>query len=97
MTERRLVRIREDGQVTLPPETQRRYGLKKGDLVTLEDTGQGVVIKPVGTAEPGVGSPWLAELYELFGPVRQEATRSSAAEIDDAIDAAVKAVRRARA
>lgn len=46
--------------------------------------------------EAHLGSPWLKELYDLFAPVRQEAVAAemSEAEINAAIDAAVRAVRR---
>lgn len=46
MPERKLVRIQEKGQVTLPAEVRRKLGLKKGDLVTVEATEDGVVIMP---------------------------------------------------
>ncbi len=44
------------------------------------------------------GSPWLAELYERFAPIRQEAIDRGYTEedINDAIDAAVTAVRQMR-
>ena len=44
--ERKLVRIQEKGQVTLPAEIRRRLGLKKGDLVAVEGTPEGVLITP---------------------------------------------------
>jgi AbrB family looped-hinge helix DNA binding protein len=44
--ERRLVRIQEKGQVTLPADIRRRLGLKKGDLVAVEGTPDGVLITP---------------------------------------------------
>ncbi len=44
MTARKLVRMQEKGQVTLPAETRRRLGLKKGDLVAVVDTPEGVLI-----------------------------------------------------
>jgi AbrB family looped-hinge helix DNA binding protein len=46
MTERKLVRIQEKGQVTLPAETRRKLGLKKGDLVAVTETPEGVLITP---------------------------------------------------
>jgi len=42
-------------------------------------------------------SAWFKELYDYFAPVRVEATRQSEEEIDRAIDAALKAVRKGRA
>jgi hypothetical protein len=42
------------------------------------------------------GSPWLRELYELFARVRESLAQHSEAEINDAIDEAIAAVRRDR-
>ena len=46
MVERKLVRIQEKGQVTLPAEVRRKFGLKKGDLVAVIETPEGVLITP---------------------------------------------------
>ena len=46
MAERRLVRVQEKGQVTLPAEVRRKLGLKKGDLVAVLETPDGVLITP---------------------------------------------------
>jgi AbrB family looped-hinge helix DNA binding protein len=45
-TEPKLVRIQEKGQVTLPAEVRRNLGLKKGDLVAVEETDEGILISP---------------------------------------------------
>lgn len=34
------------GQITLPAETRKRFGIKGGDVVLLEDRGHEIVIKP---------------------------------------------------
>ena len=44
--ERRLVRVQEKGQVTLPAEVRKNLGLKKGDLVAVTETPEGVLITP---------------------------------------------------
>ena len=44
--ERKLVRIQEKGQVTLPAAVRKRLGLKKGDLVAVVGTPEGVLITP---------------------------------------------------
>ena len=44
--ERNLVRVQEKGQVTLPADVRRRLGLKKGDLVAVVETPEGVLITP---------------------------------------------------
>ena len=42
--ERRLVRVQEKGQVTLPAGVRKRLGIKKGDFVAVVDTEDGVLI-----------------------------------------------------
>jgi AbrB family looped-hinge helix DNA binding protein len=44
--ETKLVRIQENGQITLPASIRKRLGLKKGDLVAVEETPEGVLITP---------------------------------------------------
>lgn len=46
VAERHLVRIQEKGQVTLPADIRKRLGLKKGDLVAVVETPDGVLITP---------------------------------------------------
>jgi AbrB family looped-hinge helix DNA binding protein len=43
---RRFVRVQEKGQVTLPAEVRKNLGLKKGDLVAVTQTPEGVLITP---------------------------------------------------
>lgn len=44
--ERRLIRVQEKGQVTLPVDVRKKLGLKKGDLVSVTETDGGVLITP---------------------------------------------------
>lgn len=46
MTAKKLVRIQDKGQVTLPVEVRKQFGLKKGDLVAVTATPEGVLITP---------------------------------------------------
>jgi AbrB family looped-hinge helix DNA binding protein len=45
-SESKLVRIQEKGQVTLPAAVRKRLSLKKGDLVAVVATPDGVLITP---------------------------------------------------
>ena len=38
--------IQERGQITLPVDLRRKYGLKKGDVIRFEDTADGILINP---------------------------------------------------
>jgi AbrB family looped-hinge helix DNA binding protein len=46
MIDRKLVRIQEKGQVTILQEIRKKLGLKRGDLVAVMETPEGVFITP---------------------------------------------------
>jgi AbrB family looped-hinge helix DNA binding protein len=46
VTAQTLTRIQEKGQITLPAELRRRLGVKKGDLVAVAETVDGILITP---------------------------------------------------
>jgi antitoxin PrlF len=46
MNDRKLVRVQEKGQVTIPTEIRKKLGLKRGDLVAVMETPDGVFITP---------------------------------------------------
>jgi AbrB family looped-hinge helix DNA binding protein len=46
MNDRKLVRMQEKGQVTIPQEIRKKLGLKRGDLVAVVETPDGVFITP---------------------------------------------------
>ena len=43
---RTLVRIQDKGQITLPAALRRKLGLRTGDLVAVEETADGVLLRP---------------------------------------------------
>ena len=46
VAERKLVRVQDNGQVTLPAAVRKRLGLKKGDLVVVTETPEEVLLTP---------------------------------------------------
>ncbi len=46
MATTKLMRVQEKGQVTLPAQVRRRYGIKQGDLVGVTETADGILITP---------------------------------------------------
>jgi antitoxin PrlF len=46
MNDQKFVRIQEKGQVTIPTEIRKKLGLKRGDLVAVVETPEGVFITP---------------------------------------------------
>ena len=59
---RSLVRVQEKGQITLPADVRKRLGLKKGDLVAIIETPDGVLITP----QEVVASRALADIGEAL-------------------------------
>lgn len=43
---KRAYTLQENGQITLPSEWREKYGLKKGDVITFEETDQGLLVTP---------------------------------------------------
>ena len=46
MQDRKLVRMQEKGQVTIPTDIRKKLGLRRGDLVAVMETPDGVFITP---------------------------------------------------
>jgi AbrB family looped-hinge helix DNA binding protein len=46
MNNRKLVRVQEKGQVTIPTKIRKKLRLKRGDLVAVMETPDGVFITP---------------------------------------------------
>jgi AbrB family looped-hinge helix DNA binding protein len=61
---RKLVKVQERGQITLPVEFRRKWGLKAGDLVAVEETSTGATVVPQKTLT-------AAELDELGEVLRE--------------------------
>ncbi len=67
MSERRLARIQENGQVTLPAESRNRRGVKKGDLVEITETDEGWVIAPRKVVAAGAHEAGVTDAADLPG------------------------------
>jgi AbrB family looped-hinge helix DNA binding protein len=63
---RRLVRIQANGHVTVPAEIRRKHNLKKGDVVMVQDTDQGVLITSQATAPETLTRRHGISLADLF-------------------------------
>ncbi len=96
-TPTRLIRPLRGGQITIPAEFRQRLGIQADTVLQVTLSEGELRIKPLQVTERAAGSPWLRELYDTFAAVRQEASRFTEAEVDQAIDEAVTAVRRKRA
>jgi AbrB family looped-hinge helix DNA binding protein len=76
VVKRKLVRVQERGQITLPVEFRRKWDLKPGDLVAVEETPTGAAVVPQRTIP-------AAELEE-----REEIFRNSGITLEEWIESA---------
>lgn len=90
----RIVRQLRGGQITIPADYRRRLGITDDSLLQMSAEAGELRIKPV-RATNQAGSDWIKDLYDLFAPVRAQATKHSEEEVNTAIDKAVQAVRKA--
>ena len=90
----RIVRQLRGGQVTIPADYRRRLGITDDSLLQMSAEAGELRIKPVRVTDQA-GSDWVKELYDLFAPVREQASKRSEQEVNDTIDEAVQAVRKA--
>lgn len=85
--------VQERGQVTLPREFRKKYGLKKGDVIVFRETEEGLLISPreaqvmqlldeIGEAlrEKGIS---LDELIESGREIREELYQEKYAKGDE--------------
>ena len=91
----KLVRSLRSGQITIPVDFREKLGIDSETLLKISLMNGELRIKPVNVAE-GVsqGSPWLKEAYDAFADVRKHMEQYTEEEINEAIDQAVKAVRK---
>lgn len=89
----RLVRPLRGGQITIPADFRKRLGISEDTLLEVRLEDGELRLKPLHTRQTAGAAPWMKDLYDLFAPVREEASPFDEEEIDEAIDAAVKAVR----
>jgi|GEM_PF-636521 len=92
---KKIVRPLRSGEITIPAAFRKQLGIDEQSLLQMSITDGELRIKPGAVREVTQGSLWLRDLYNYFAPVREEAQAKgySEDEINDAIDAAVSAVR----
>jgi bifunctional DNA-binding transcriptional regulator/antitoxin component of YhaV-PrlF toxin-antitoxin module len=91
----RTIRPLRSGRITIPADFRRQLGITDESLLQMSVEGEELRIRTLQTVSDAAGSPWLAELYRRFAPVREEAIEEgyTEEEINEAIDRAVVAVR----
>ena len=91
----KIVRQLRSGQVTIPVEFRRALGIEGEGMLQMTLADGELRIRPVHATEQAADTSWYRQLYDYFAPVREEiaARGISEQEVNDDIDAAVRAVR----
>lgn len=77
MTE--YIRVGKRGTVVIPAQTRRKYGLDEGEMLAMEESAAGLVLRPVRAYEVEVYTPERTAEFMLNNAV-------DAAEYDAALD-----------
>ncbi len=93
---RRLVKQLRHGQITIPKEFREALGLDKDDLLSLALNEGKLEIEPVKVTPKRKGSSWAREFYQVFSPIRASLETYTEEEVNQAIDEAVKEVRKTK-
>lgn len=93
----KVVRPLRNGQITIPAEFRQKLEIDEHTLLQIVLVSGELHIRPVRIANRQAGSLWAKELYDMFAPVRKEASKYKEEEIDKDIETAVRAVRKKRA
>ena len=64
MGDRTTLLVSQRGQITLPAELRRRFGLKQGGVVTLEEREGEIVLRPAAVVDIEIYSDEDIELWE---------------------------------
>lgn len=92
----KIVRPLRGGQVTIPADFREKLGIEADTLLQISLMQGELRIKPVQVSDKpqAAGSPWLKEAYKAFADIRKQTEQYSEEEISEAIDQALKAVRK---
>lgn len=70
------VLVTRKGQVTIPLEYRRKYGIKRGTRILVEDVGGGLLLRPIPSLEEQAGIDAgkydVRELKRLLDRLREE-------------------------
>ncbi len=78
------IRVGKRGTVVIPADARRRYGLDEGEMLVMEESAGGLLLKPVRAYEVEVYTPQRRAEFLLNNAI-------TAAEYDEAV-AAVRAM-----
>lgn len=95
----KIIKSLRSGQLTIPADFREKMGINEDTLLRISLMKGELRIKPVQVSDKtqSEGSPWLKEAYDAFADVRKKMEKYSEEEINEAIDQAVKAVRKSHA
>ena len=77
------IRVLQKGKITIPAEVRKRFGIKEGDVLTLNFSGGGLVLFPPKTVpNPTELLSGLARGLEVREPVDEELRKAAASRVE---------------
>lgn len=87
--------IRNKGQITLPAKLRRKLGLEEGDFVEVEETEDGILLKPRKLIDADQGYFWQDE-WRLGEMAADRDIEKGRYEVFDDVDDLVKSIKKKR-
>ncbi|OGG31593.1 hypothetical protein A3I51_02995 [Candidatus Gottesmanbacteria bacterium RIFCSPLOWO2_02_FULL_38_8] len=89
-----LVKPLRSGQITIPASFREKLGIDSDTVLWINLVEGELRIKPVRITAKAGDTDWFKKLYKQFAKVRKEAKSYTEKEINQAINKAVKTVRK---
>lgn len=89
-----LVKVIRNGQITIPKELRMRLGIEEGDLLEVELSGKGLVIKPKAVVDKELARD---RLFQYVEKMRDNVKDVEPQELDEAIAEAAQAAKKTTA
>jgi AbrB family looped-hinge helix DNA binding protein len=87
-----LVKVKEKFQITIPAAIRKKLGLKVGDYLELEESGDTIVLRPVAVVDKKRGEA-LKKLESALERVRERLADIPEEEVEKDVLEALKALR----
>ena len=87
-----LVKVKEKFQITIPAPIRKKLGLKVGDYLELEESGDSIVLRPVTVVDKKRGEA-LERLERVLKRVRERLEDLPEEEVENDVLEALRALR----
>jgi AbrB family looped-hinge helix DNA binding protein len=89
-----LVKVIRNGQITIPKEIRKSFSIEDGDLLEIEPSSSGFLIKPKAVVDRDESAQ---KFFKQVSQIRKNAEKFKPEEVDEILAEAVEAAKKATA